>query len=341
MDMDFYPDYYSKFKCIASECSDNCCIGWEIDIDDATYLHYKNCGGEFEKRVAECIRTDEDGVHSFILDEHERCPFLNDKNLCDVYINLGSDALGNICTDHPRFRNFLSFGTETGIGLCCEAAAEIILGRRGEFSLDRPEPQSEDGFENAVLVARSAAFRILSADGDVFDSLRRLCATAKRIQPLLDCEQYDEICRICAENTQSADNEPSFPGLSDDMIKMMGTLESISPEWDAMLEKISRYNGGYSFDDETNIHINEELKQAAQYFVFRHFTEACDDGEIISKAYFAHFGCAVIYASWCAAGCGSFRERTDAAKLFSKQFEYSEENMGAVYDFLYDTYAEM
>ena len=105
------------------------------------------------------------------------------------------------------------------------------------------------------------------------------------------------VCRICAENTQSADNEPSFPGLSDDMIKMMGTLESISPEWDAMLEKISRYNGGYSFDDETNIHINEELKQAAQYFVFRHFTEACDDGEIISKAYFAHFGCC---------GCGKY-----------------------------------
>lgn len=338
MDMDFYPDYYSEFKCIASECRDNCCIGWEIDIDDETFLHYKNCGGEFEKRVAECIRTDGDGVHSFILDERERCPFLNDRNLCDVYINLGSEALGNICTDHPRFRNFLSFGTETGIGLCCEAAAEIILGRRGGFSLDRSEPQSEDGFENAVLEVRGSAFRILSADGDVFDSLRKLCAAAKRIQPLLDREQYDEIHGICTENAQSADHEPSLEGLSADMIKMMGTLESISPEWDEMLAKISRYKGETKFDNETKFHINEELKQAAQYFVFRHFTEACDDGEIVSKAYFAQFGCAVIYASWLAADCGSFGERADAAKLFSKQFEYSEENMGAVYDFLYDTY---
>ena len=35
------PEYYNKFKCIASKCSDNCCIGWEIDIDSKTYEKYK------------------------------------------------------------------------------------------------------------------------------------------------------------------------------------------------------------------------------------------------------------------------------------------------------------
>lgn len=29
-----YPKYYKDFKCTAESCSDNCCIGWEIDIDE-------------------------------------------------------------------------------------------------------------------------------------------------------------------------------------------------------------------------------------------------------------------------------------------------------------------
>ena len=30
------PSYYRQFRCIGSDCTDNCCIGWEIDIDPET-----------------------------------------------------------------------------------------------------------------------------------------------------------------------------------------------------------------------------------------------------------------------------------------------------------------
>ena len=26
------PDYFSEFSCIAGDCKDSCCLGWEIDI---------------------------------------------------------------------------------------------------------------------------------------------------------------------------------------------------------------------------------------------------------------------------------------------------------------------
>ena len=26
------PDYYYDFKCIGGDCTDSCCIGWELDI---------------------------------------------------------------------------------------------------------------------------------------------------------------------------------------------------------------------------------------------------------------------------------------------------------------------
>ena len=34
------PFFYSSFACTASNCSDSCCIGWEIDIDQKTASYY-------------------------------------------------------------------------------------------------------------------------------------------------------------------------------------------------------------------------------------------------------------------------------------------------------------
>ena len=42
-----YPNYYDHFTCIADKCKHNCCIGWEIDIDDDTMDIYDSIGGEF------------------------------------------------------------------------------------------------------------------------------------------------------------------------------------------------------------------------------------------------------------------------------------------------------
>ena len=37
------PHFYPNFACIASRCSDSCCIGWEIDIDPDTADYYRSC----------------------------------------------------------------------------------------------------------------------------------------------------------------------------------------------------------------------------------------------------------------------------------------------------------
>ena len=90
------PGYYGKFRCIADKCTDNCCIGWEIDIDSETMDYYSSVGGSFGGRLKNSIK---DG--SFVLTEGERCPFLNSRNLCDIYTELGEAHLCQICTDHP------------------------------------------------------------------------------------------------------------------------------------------------------------------------------------------------------------------------------------------------
>ena len=114
------PDYYKDFKCIANACKHSCCEGWEIDIDEDSLQKYK----QFPK-VYEHISMED--VPHFELDG-TRCPFLRPDNLCDLIIEHGEDFLCQICTDHPRFRNFWTDRIEVGLGLACEEAARIILG---------------------------------------------------------------------------------------------------------------------------------------------------------------------------------------------------------------------
>ena len=121
----YVPEYYSRFRCIASKCRNTCCAGWEIDIDPESLSRYQRMTGEFGSRVKRSISLD--GTPHFILSDHERCPLLNQNNLCDLILNEGEDALCQICRDHPRFRNYFSSRMEMGLGLVCGEAARLIL----------------------------------------------------------------------------------------------------------------------------------------------------------------------------------------------------------------------
>ncbi len=94
------PDYYTKFKCIASRCPDSCCIGWQIDVDEADTVD---------------------------LSGNQRCPYLNCENLCTKIIEHGEQSLSEICARHPRYFEWFDGFLEGGIGLCCIEAARIIL----------------------------------------------------------------------------------------------------------------------------------------------------------------------------------------------------------------------
>ncbi len=128
------PEYYTKFHCIADKCRHSCCVGWEIAIDPDKLVYYRSIEGEFGARLQKGIAEADDAAQ-FILDDEERCPFLNRTGLCDMITALGEDALCQICRDHPRFRNFYADRTEIGLGLCCEAAGELILSQQEKLTL--------------------------------------------------------------------------------------------------------------------------------------------------------------------------------------------------------------
>ncbi|HBI6903455.1 TPA: flagellin lysine-N-methylase [Clostridium perfringens] len=119
------PNYFNEFKCIASECEDTCCAGWEIVIDDETHKRYENVDGEFGEILRSKI-VKSDGENIFLLN-NGNCSFLNEKKMCEIYINLGEDHLCYTCQQFPRYTEEFLDLKEVGLSLSCPEAARIIL----------------------------------------------------------------------------------------------------------------------------------------------------------------------------------------------------------------------
>ena len=231
---ELFPNYYDKFKCIADRCNHSCCIGWEIDIDEDTMDLYNSLEGEFADRIKNSIEGD---VPHFKLGEGERCPFLNEKGLCDIICELGDGAICDICYLHPRFSNFYDDFTETGLGLCCEEAARIILTENEKFSIDLPENAKNDVF----FRERQEAFDILQ---------NRNVNMLERLEGL--SEKYGL----------------EFDFSNEALYRLYMSLERHDAGWEKELEKLKSAKATRVFERED---LQIFFEQLACYFVFRHF----------------------------------------------------------------------
>lgn len=139
------PNYFNEFKCIASECEDTCCAGWEIVIDDETHKRYENVEGEFgEILISKIVKSD--GENIFLLN-NGNCSFLNEKKMCEIYINLGEDHLCYTCQQFPRYTEEFLDLKEVGLSLSCPEAARIILRKAENTTFNLSE---EDNCENEM-----------------------------------------------------------------------------------------------------------------------------------------------------------------------------------------------
>ncbi|WP_415341562.1 flagellin lysine-N-methylase [Clostridium perfringens] len=139
------PNYFNEFKCIASECEDTCCAGWEIVIDYETHKRYENVEGEFGEILRSKI-VKSDGENIFLLNKGN-CSFLNEKKMCEIYINLGEDHLCYTCQQFPRYTEEFLDLKEVGLSLSCPEAARIILRKAENTTFNLSE---EDNCENEM-----------------------------------------------------------------------------------------------------------------------------------------------------------------------------------------------
>ncbi len=289
--MEIKPNYYDSFKCIAGKCKHNCCIGWEIDIDEDTIKKYRNETGILKEKLQKNISF-EPCAH-FELNEYDRCPFLNNENLCELILNKGKDMLCEICKEHPRFYNFVYDVTETGIGLCCEEAARLILTNPDKVHLITDEKEI---VKNDFYCQRDEIFSILQ---------NREKPLTERISYILE---YTGVC--------------SPVELTNWQLVYKG-IEHLDPTWENHLKNLNSI--------ETDIPQILELpcEQLIWYFIYRHLSGALEDFLFAERVQFAILSCYVIISL---NKSKSLSEMLEIARMYSAEIEYSDENVNALLD---------
>ena len=316
------PDFYDKFKCIAEKCTDNCCIGWEIDIDENALGKYNSINGSFGEELKGEIITSNDGNKCFKLCENERCALLNKNNLCKLIINCGEDYLCDICREHPRFYEWFLGFTECGLGLCCEEACRLLIENEKPFSLLQESDGEEILLETKEEVAEADTYIFISAFRDsLFDILfdEKIAFEDKLVKILSKTESLcNEKCKVRDYEKSLAFYKKTEP-INDEWVTFIGNLSDTFREIlqsEIEFDKIKENNMLYS--------------KILAYILYRHLSKAVFDGSIKERIEFAVESIRFIrlcdIKTFSEKGYLTLTDRINNLKNWSKQIEYSEEN---------------
>lgn len=352
------PKYYKEFKCIASECKDNCCCGgWLIEIDEDTAGYYRSLEGEFGNTLRDSLMTDEDGDICFKLLDG-RCPHLDENGLCRVLCEIGEEHTGVVCREFPRYSFTFGAVTEKGIGLACEEAARIILLDNGTFSLTETQQEWHEEPESIIIYETKEeaklADRLLSARDEIFTLLsdrskkidRRIADVLEMafdLQQEINLGEYEEtasgegeynrqsgLCQSC-----NTDMQGSFEILTD----VFDNLELLDDKWQDITKTVRKQLFDGISEEEFKVRMravkdfcvyDKIFENLMNYFVFRYFMKAVRDYNPLDKIRFAVCSCIMIW-EMLAAGVDTMpNDIISLVKTFSRQVEYSEENVEVV-----------
>ena len=139
------PHYYKKFACIGGDCPDTCCAGWQIMIDPASLKKYRQTKGQLGSRLHNEIDWEEGAFRQY----EKRCAFLNEENLCDLYIEgNGSEMFCKTCRLYPRHVEEFEDVREMTLSVSCPEVARILLGKKEPVRFLTYESNKEEEYDD-------------------------------------------------------------------------------------------------------------------------------------------------------------------------------------------------
>ena len=360
------PDYFNEFKCIADKCKDTCCAGWQIVIDKDSLSKYKKIKGDYIWKVMTNVDWEEG---CFRQDTEKRCAFLNEKNLCELYINQGEDSLCKTCRDYPRHAEEFEGVREVTLSASCPEVARILMERKAPVHFiteERPEEEETEFFGDfdpflysAIEEARGTMVEILQNRnlpirergvlvlGMAHDMQRRV-----NRRQLFECdtviEKYKkETSREFVREYLAKKDPIEDANLAIDMYPLIYDLEILRDAWHGLLKKSQEtlFAAGADnfvalkreFDlwskEKTDIDIH--LEQILVYFLFTYFPGSVYDGQLFAKAQMSVYCTWMIYLLWMArwemnGKTLALEEMTELLYRFSREIEHSDENLEAL-----------
>lgn len=291
------PTFYKNFKCIAGDCPDSCCQGWEVDADSDSLDYYKTLDNslEIKKRIDSVLSKDEFDNTIFTLAPKKRCPFLNDENLCDMHIAIGGEHTPYTCRTFPRFIYDFGATREIGISFSCPVASDMMYNTESfdfetDINSDLPTLNDIDAEKYFLLYkGRAEAYKIAK---DKNKSIR------ERLNDLLDLG-------VLLQEKLFPYNEGGDDIAFFDVFK---NPELINPEWKEKVEN-------FSLKQVSDTQYNENI---LMYFLYKYLMQAVYDDDALSKIKMAVLG--VLINTY-------FGEDSWTVHLWSKETEHSQYNM--------------
>ena len=253
----FIPKYMEKFKCIGSECTDTCCAGWDINIDENSLERYKNSTGVLKRLVDGKFLvgdTNDDFFNAgyMILKDGSMCPFLNENMLCDIHGGVGEENLCITCKSYPRIFNIVDGIYEKSALASCEEICRLALMSKEKMEfIEVDENLDEDNIEIRRIID-TEAFAGTESLIQYFWEIRILSIN------IIQCSEYsiDERLSILKRFYSKIDS-----------LKLEG-------DWDGLEEFFEDYSKGiFNYQE----YIKESLK------VDERFSAIIGDNDIIKK----------------------------------------------------------
>lgn len=362
------PHYYNKFHCSAGACSDTCCAGWAIMIDERSRRRYRLQKGAFGERLRRSI----DWKNRSFKQYGRRCVFLNQDNLCDMYAEAGPKMLCKTCRDYPRHTEEYEGAREISLSLSCEEAARLILGTQEKVRFLTKEDDRRESYEDfdfflyrklmdsravifSILQNRSMAcgLRMAMALGLTHDIQRRIREDSLyKIDELL--KRYTRETAWKAVEAKLFARKSSGSARFEKMLAWFGLfqeLEVLNADWPRYIgilktllfdEGAAAYEANrrsfYQYlteDEEQNNQWELWSEQLLVYFVFTYFCGSVYDGQPYAKMKLAVVSTLLIQEMAQAVfkmreGRLDFSEFVHLSHRFSREVEHSDLNLNAL-----------
>lgn len=313
-----YPSYFEKFKCIADKCPDSCCKGWDVVVDDETNEYYQSINGEFGEKLKKLMKIDCDGDRIFV-SQSGRCPFWNDNELCDIYINLGENHLCKTCREFPRLTQDYTVFTEHLLSFACPEATRLILGTDNayddfkNYDLDFLQCDYNAELMRFLLGARDKLKDIFTDKSLPFSGRLNVAVQfCENVQSAIDEFDYSADVAIDRNCKEDIIHKKSLSYV----FEMHKEFDIMTDEWREILCKASEHA-----DEKIPEQYDDLFKRMALYYIYRYFLTAVDSMNVLSTAN-------RILCAYVVIGSALLTGEYETEKLFclySKEVEHSTE----------------
>lgn len=329
--MDYYPSFYYTSLCLAGNCPDTCCAGWEIPLteDDTDFLKTYRSD---DLTAADILTVDDDGDACMRLKEG-KCPFLNKGGLCRLRLEFSQERTPEVCRQHPLFIEEYDGFTENCPSLSCPAVCrDVFDASLKENIYPTPEYTGEDKLLSLLLQSRKMIFDAAKSDEADVNSLFGYMLTLS----FAVNESYDDgVGSEILENVKSDETVKNltkcFDAITDGLAEVLNNdCEKLGDEWSEAVAEAAKV----PFSEVTAGADENDVLKFVSYLTYRYWLKGINSEDAVKYALFIIFS---------AKSCRHIANVTGldfrgTARLFSKEIEHDTDNTNIITEYLCDAF---